>query len=286
MVKVKSFSRALAYKFLPCNDPGFMIIGAQRCGTSTLHYYLNHHPSLAGSIPKEVHYYDIWMNHGYTLEWYRSHFKALKKLWNRNVLFYESSPNYIYIETVAQMLAKSYPRLKMIVLVRNPVERAYSAWNMYANIFRQGALDKLRIPFTPGCENPIYKYLCDGRDQFPSFREAIDIELELIREGREDEPSILRRGLYIDQIDNYLKYFDRSQILIVGFRELTDQASLALNKIADFLGISPFKGTYDRIRNGRRYGRPLSEDDKKFLEEFYGDSNRKLFNFLGYKPNW
>ena len=93
-------------RFFPKQKPAFIIIGPQKSGTSSLHYYLNQHPDLAGSSPKEIHYFDKWINHGYHLDWYENHFKTLSF---RKKLFFESSSNYIYHESVAKYISECYP---------------------------------------------------------------------------------------------------------------------------------------------------------------------------------
>jgi hypothetical protein len=185
MGKIKDFRKYIERKLLKKHDPDFLIIGTQKSGTTSLFYLLDKHPKLAGSWPKELHYFSqatLTKN----LDWYRTHFTSLK----RDPLYFEASPNYINHEYVAKRLKDLYPAIKLIVILRNPVERAYSAWNMYYMHFRRGTLRG-------------FKNLTEGREDFPTFSETIAIEHDLIKK---DLPgvNILRKGLYYDQISMYL----------------------------------------------------------------------------------
>jgi hypothetical protein len=142
MGKIKDILKYAEGKLLPGHDPNFMIIGTQKSATTTLFYYLNSHPKLEGSWPKELHFFSKYMYHGKDIEWYRKHFTSLKK----NPLFFEASPNYVYYESVAQELKRNFPAIKLILILRNPINRAFSAWNMYQEHFVKGNLHKRLTP--------------------------------------------------------------------------------------------------------------------------------------------
>lgn len=270
--------------FLPNRKPDFIIIGAQKSGTTSLHHYLLQHPKLKGSKPKETHFFDKWINYDYRFKWYENHFKALSS----KKLFFESSPNYIYYENVAKRIHKSYPNIKLILILRNPVNRAYSAWNMYKDFFYNKKIDFSKRPGKfPNEENKIYKYLMKNRNEFPSFKETIEIELKLIKKKESDEPAILRRGIYVEQIKNYLKYFNKEKVFIMGFNDLVDNLNKVLYEIEEFLNLKlPFPNLNKTPKNKREYGETMQKEDKNFLNEFYEDYNKELFKFLGKKINW
>src|SRR5690554_1848270 len=81
---------------LPARAPDFIIIGAQKAGTSTLHHWLDQHPGFRGSTPKEIHYFDRWVHWGRDRAWYESHFDRLTPLYRRSFRNFESTPQYLY----------------------------------------------------------------------------------------------------------------------------------------------------------------------------------------------
>jgi hypothetical protein len=272
--------------FFRRHEPDFIIIGVQKSGTSSLHYYLNQHPNLVGSEPKEIHYFDRWINYGYSLKWYENHFKSFSK---REQLFFESSPNYIYYESVAKKIHEFYPNIKLILVLRNPIERAYSAWNMYKQMFEEGKDFESKKGKYPGTPNLIHKYLFKNRNSFPGLAETIKIERQLIEKNPQlDEPSVLRRGIYVEQIKKYYKYFGKDQLLILGFNELINNLDNTLHKIYQFLGVKkyPHLDIDTKPRNKRNYDTKMNQQDYKMLEDFYEAYNQQLFNLIGRKIDW
>lgn len=285
MGKLKDALKYIERTLLPGHNPDFMIIGTQKSATTTLFYYLNSHPKLAGSWPKELHYFSKYQYHGKDKEWYRKHFTSLKK----NPLFFEASPNYIYYENVAQDLQLHFPTIKLILILRNPIYRAFSAWNMYREHFIKGTLQKRLTPRYPGGENLMYKNLTEGRTGFPTFNESIKMECDLIDKGENSGINFLRKGLYHNQINTYLKYFSRDQLFILGMKDLTDDPKKSIQKILHFLNIYEPKGWEPpslKIKNKRNYYTKLNDADRELLKEFYTIPNQKLAELLGYQINW
>lgn len=273
-------------KFLSSsNYPNFIVIGAQKCGTSSLHYYLDQHHQLKGSTKKEIHYYDKLINYGYNDEWYKNNFT--KKIWN-NQLTFESTPRYIYVENIPNEIYKRKKDTKFIVLLRDPISRAFSAYNFYYHFFETKNFNPLLNPDNKF--SIVYDVLMKGRSQFPTFKEVIEIELDLIKSKGSIEPSILRRGLYYSQLKNWFSVFDKNQFLILSSKELNKNRLLTLNKIADFLKIDPFNDKSIDIssnKNVKSYnGREIDIEDKKFLEKFYEKHNEELFELIGEKIKW
>lgn len=268
------------------NLPNFIIVGAQKSGTTSLHYYLSQHPNLTASSPKEIHYFDRYVNFGYTLEWYKSHFFNKKGLSPQ--LYFEATPNYIYHGKIGKQLAELRPDIKLILLLREPVDRAYSAWNMYRDLFEKNQLNLIKKEIYPGRENSVYKYLYKNRESFPSFLEAVEIEQELIESNRDIEPSIIRRGFYAKQIQNYLKYLDRDQLLILGFKELVKHPVLAVNKVLSYLEVNSINVSQlnAKPKHRRSYIHKISKEERVYVEGFYREPNEALFDLLGYKPQW
>ncbi|MGM0407604.1 MAG: sulfotransferase family protein [Bacteroidota bacterium] len=278
-------TKFLGKYLLKSNKPNFLIIGAQKSGTTSLHYYLSQHPLLVGTRPKEIHYFDRWINFGYDINWYERHFNHM---FPKNKLFFETTPNYIYHESIAKQLALHYPNLKLILVLRNPIERAFSAWNMYHSFFisdKERFSRKSRIPHSP---NPVHLYYYKNRNVFPSFKEAIELELDVIIKNGFEEPAILRRGLYAKQIKKYYKHFSREQILIIGFKDLVNDTETTLNKIYTFLDVPKYPMAKLNIepRHARKHIASLSAEDQKFVENYFTEPNKELFQLIGEEIKW
>jgi len=275
---------------VPGNLPKFMIIGAQKAGTTSLHYYLSQHASLIGSRPKEVNFFSHDNNFEKGINWYRQAFVNIKSPLKKLTSF-EATPEYLYRKNVAERLYQFNPDLKVVILLRDPVKRAFSAWNMY-KYFGEREKGIPRQFYTNYCkdrDNNIYKELYGGAN-FPTFEEAIDSELEKLHSESElEEPSFLRRGIYLPQIEKYINLFGRDNVLILGFKDIVAKdKSEVLNEICNFVGL-PLKD-WSQVRddktNSRRYQEPISEKMIEKLQSFYQPHNEALFEFLGKKINW
>lgn len=279
---IKRFVGYVYRQMLPVNDPKFIIIGAQKSGTSSLHYYLRQHPQIVGSYPKEIHYFDRDIHTGKSIALYKQHFRGLSSR-----IHFEATPSYIYTPDTAARIHAQYPDIKLILVLRDPVKRAYSAWNHYRDNFDKGRY-KSRFKIRQRQDgNLLYEKFCQGRTVFPSFRECIEIELELIDKNQGFMPALLRRGLYLQQLENYWKYFNEDQIMIIGFKDFISDTTAVLERITDFIGADNYNwlNLDSEPRNLHAYQAPIAEEDKRFLEAYYAESNKKLFERIG-KLNW
>ena len=112
--------------------PDFLIIGTQRGGTTSLYHYLQAHPCLQATTTKEVHFFDRKYHKG--LMWYRGHFPTVwekacaQQVQKQAFVTGEASPSYLFHPHVYKRVAQALPQVKLIVLLRNPVDRAYSQY--------------------------------------------------------------------------------------------------------------------------------------------------------------
>lgn len=206
--------------------PDFLIIGTQKGGTTSLYLYLNEHPNIGGAVIKEIHFFD--KNYHLGLSWYRAQFPTpLRKLYTRdirkqNYIIGEASPNYIIHPHTPERVAKILPHVKLIALLRNPVERAYS---QYRHNVARG-----------------YEHL--------SFADAIEAEEERTRAEKEkvlsDEQynstvlshySYLARGVYVDQLKNWLNFFPEEQLLLLKSEELNSEPTEIFKQTLAFLNV-------------------------------------------------
>jgi len=250
------------------NLPHFLIIGVQKSGTTSMSYYLNQHPLLQRSIPKEIHYFDKKINKGYSLEWYKNHFIPI----GDSELFFEATPSYLPHYDVPKKIAEVLPNIKFIVILRNPVARVLSAYNM------------------------ILKNQYDAGDS--SFMELIQKErnklnrIEDFKKFQIRRPRLLRnllgRGLYATQLENWYQYFKKTQFLIIGFKDVVEHLEATLNRVYHFLEIKNVGFNSGDFRNHNKgdYKYLMNEKERTLLTEFYKKPNQKLIDLLGYQVNW
>jgi hypothetical protein len=266
--------------------PDFLIVGAQKSGTTSLFSYLNGRSGFVGSKPKEVHYFDREDNFVKGRRWYEKHF--IKEAQDPG-LFFEASPEYLCRDYVADRLKKYKPNLKIIIILREPISRAYSAWNMY----RQWSVEGV-IPW--GIANdqygrkqsPLYQVFFENG--CPSFSQYIDFEMNLISLADTDvEPSLIRRGLYKDQIERYVNNFGWDNVLVLGFNELKNDSEAVIRRCHEFLDVpyqAPDSVGEKEIKNKRKYPSKISPSDLETLQKFYEKPNQELFDYLGFHPDW
>jgi hypothetical protein len=267
---------------LPANDPGFFIIGAQKSGTTSLYFYLVQHPKICSGETKEIGFFHRDMYFGKTLEQYRKDFTGSK-----DCLYIDATVEYLAHPDVAKNIYDVYPNTKIIVVLRDPVKRAYSAWNHYRQHFESGRyINAIQKPPRRN-GNLLFSSFFENRKQFPSFRECLEIELDLIEKGEGFEPAIIRRGFYLSQLEEYWRYFDKDQIKIIGFKDFVSDVKGTLSDIEDFLGVEKhnWSNLVEEPRNKRMYQEPILEGDAAFLTKIYEEPNQKLFEAVG-SLNW
>ncbi|MDR9498549.1 MAG: sulfotransferase [Hydrogenovibrio sp.] len=280
---MKDFSRFPIVKdFFPKHEPAFIIAGAQKSGTSSLHYYLNQHAGLCGSDPKELHFFDRKKYQNQSLNYYLRAFKG-----KRRCLYFESTPNYMYLPFVAKDIKRTFPNIKLVIVLRDPVQRAFSAWNHYR--YKWEKADQTARGVQPKTQwDRIYDLFYKNRDAMPSFRECVEIELDLMQKTPEIyEPGLLRKGLYLDQLLHLWEFFPKNEVKVVGFKDLVNDPERTLNDILGFLGMSESSWAFlsKQKKNVRPYTNKMLDQDKRFLEEFYREPNQRLFDELG-NINW
>ena len=222
--------------------PDFIIIGAAKCGTTSLHKYLSIHPEVSVGNTKEVFFVDpkepeffaIDSIYEKGLDYYSKLFSSAGK----NQICGEASTIYtLYPQFphVASRISAAIPNVKLIYIMRNPVDRAYSFYVQLIQNY-QDATRKYVVSRTfEECIFPDKYPHRVNRDNFFAFFDA----------HLKDEPgTFLDGGKYHTQITQYLKYFDKSQMLFLLFDDFIDSPDLVLKEVCEFLAIdSSFKFT-------------------------------------------
>jgi hypothetical protein len=268
--------------------PRFLIIGTQKGGTVSLRKYLARHPNLVPARKKEIGYFDQDTLYRRGEGWYHGHFPLPHRLGRHGVTF-EATPEYLYYPEAAQRIFSYDPHLKLIVLLREPVERAFSAWNMFRSL-RQEQPDYLRR-MLPECDPMLRDSLSRmlSGDAFPTFDEAVREEIEGIRSGSAAlEPGYVRRGVYHQQLRRFLKCFAREQILILESDRLKQDLNKVLGEVFRFLNLPVTDETpadLPLLHRGR-YEHQISDDARALLREFYRSHNSDLYDLLGRDLGW
>lgn len=259
--------------------PSFLVIGAQRAGTTTLFDALRRHPDIVRPTPrepviagKEVRFFDknFWRD----VDWYRSFFQPsvrqrLGLLRGTELVAGESTPYYLFHPIVPERVAATIPDVRLIALLRNPIERAYSHYQLARR---------------------------NGREKL-SFAEAVAVEEKRLAgtEKKLRDPqarvwhhrahSYVARGLYADQLERWLAYFPREQLLVLRAEDLFAQPDRILTEVLAFLGLRPLPLAKARHRNRAVYA-PLDPEVRALLEERFAEPNRKLARLLGDEFTW
>jgi hypothetical protein len=276
--------KKIVYKFLPAHTPYFLILGAQKSGTTSLHFYLNQHPLLVGSRPKELEYFTVDSIYEKGEVWYTNQFKSHKSLLSKK-LYFESTPDYLYRSYVPERIYRFKKDLKFVIILREPVSRAYSAWNMHRDfLLKRKELPLLiRNSYMNGREHNSFKELYKS-SIFPDFETCIASEFEKIENSSVlEEPSFIRKGIYIEQVERYFKYFDPSKFLFLGMKELSRNKVATLNRILNFLELKEYDWNIELlpVQHKRSYDADLNPKTSTLLQEFYAPYNNKLFSKIG-----
>ncbi len=259
--------------------PDFMIIGTQKGGTTSLYNYLLEHPSIAPIYIKEPHFFDIYYNKG--ILWYRSHFPTtlqkyyVKYLQKRAFLTGEASPYYMPHPLAPARVARALPKVKLIMVLRNPIDRAYS---QYQHQVRQ-----------PGVEPLSFEEAIDREEERLASEEKKLLENKHFVSFNHRHYSYLTRGRYIDQIPMWMKFFPKEQILILKSEDLYSNPSATLKETFEFLNV-PNVTLKEQKEEYKQYNKAtytkMDPATKQRLVEYFKPSNARLYELLGRDFGW
>ncbi|GAA1877813.1 sulfotransferase domain-containing protein [Actinomadura bangladeshensis] len=255
--------------------PGFLIVGGQRCGTTSMYRTLSQHPALLKALwHKGVHYFDTGYGNGPA--WYRGHFplrSTAARVESRHgvkPLAFESSPYYGFHPLAGARIAADLPEVKLLMLVRDPVERAYSA---HSHEFGRGFETE---PFERAVE------LEEQRLEGEAERLAADPSAT---SHAYQHNAYLARGRYIEQIERLEKLVGRDRLLVVDSHEFFTEPETVYKGVLDFLGVPPL-GSPVFERHNARSRSPLPDALHARLEEYFRPYDERLAEWLGRTPSW
>lgn len=249
--------------------PEFLGIGAQRSGTTSLFTFLAEHPNVFPSFRKEVHFFDIHHDRGES--WYRSNFALARQL-RPGYTTGEATPNYLAHSEAPQRAFDLVPEAKLIALLRDPVDRAFSSWKLNQRM---------------GWET---------REFAQAVEEEIALGLEMDRPSTlpadisQAKPGTLRwsyvlKSRYAGHIERWVELFGSDQLLVVQSERLFQDPVPNLKIICDFLEIESSKlGQFPRVNTTP--SRQLDQGTRRLLTEFFADSNQRLETLTGMRFDW
>jgi hypothetical protein len=255
-------------------DPQFIVIGGQRCGTTTIFKSLSEHPQVVRPpVDKGTDYFTLNYTRG--IDWYHSRFptRAVSALRTRTVgppVAFEACTYYLFHPYAIERLARDYPDVKLVAMLRDPVQRAFSA---YKHEFAR------------------------GYDTEPDFRRALDREDERLagEDERLRDPSYesfahrhhayRRRGQFAEQLERVFKHYPREQVHVMESEAFFADPAGEYRTLIDFLGLQPWQPASFEQHNARP-SKPMPADARAFLEEHYREHDEALARMLGRQPFW
>jgi hypothetical protein len=249
--------------------PDYLIIGTQKGGTSSLYNYLCMHPDVASATMKEIHYFSHHMDKGEG--WYRGHFateaflSAATRVRGRRPLSGETSPDYLFNPYAAGRAFQLLPEARLLVLLRDPVDRAFSH---YRHRVRKGLEER-------------------------TFEAAIAEELELaaregnVREGAYYESgqyakrTYVTRGLYARQLQPWFAVYPRHRFLLLRSEDFFTDPRAAYTRVVEFLGLEPWQPKEMRKYNFFGERGTMPETPRRQLQQFFEPHNRELAELTG-----
>ena len=250
--------------------PSFIIVGAVRCGTTSLYYNICEHSSVLPASYDEIGFFDS--NYELGINWYKSMFPTkfkIKKIESKTGICItgEDTPFYFWDKKSIERIKKDIPKIKLIILLRNPIDRAYSNYHLGVRL---------------------------GSESL-SFEDSIKKEIELLEKNNDFESdgiekflrprSYIAKGLYYQQIKNWFDVFSKDQILILNTENLSVNPHQTLKQIFNFLNLPNEK--IQNIQN-RKVGnyQKMNENTREYLKKLFQPHNEKLFKILGREFEW
>lgn len=253
--------------------PDFLVIGANKCGTTTLYNYLVEHPSIESASKKEIHFFDNPSNFSKGLSWYRAQFpiKNLIPSKPKQNSTGEASPAYLFHPMVPQRVAKYLPDAKIIVMLRNPVDRAYSHYQMT----RRNGNEVLTFADAISKESDRVDWILKKMQQEDSFYDIAYVRY-----------SYLSRGIYVDQLQRWTELFDQKQILVLKSEDFFSNPQAVLERTINFLGLPQWQLERNKVSHVGGYREKMNPEIKRQLYDLFTPHNQRLYEFLGTSFNW
>ena len=255
--------------------PDFYIIGFAKCGTTSLFEYLISHPNIHPPKGKEIDFFDRLYSRG--INWYKVGFpftiqKFIEKVFFRKkFLTGEATPRYIEHPHAINRIKQTTPNAKFIILLRNPIDRAFSQHHMNVkndyeiNNFNDALKEEPRR-----ISNRIEKMTNDITYYSWNY----------------DLYAYLEHGLYVDKIKRWMEVFPKEQFLIIQSEEFLRNTSKTYNDVLEFLGLPNWEPKEFVLYKKRPYKEKISSNLRNELVNYFKPHNQRLYDFLGKSFDW
>lgn len=233
--------------------PDFVVIGASKCGTTYFYNSLLKHPLVEPAACKEPNYFELLFDEG--IEWYRHCFPKPRFKDGRKTVTGEATPSYLYNPLVPERMAEVIPQARLIALLRNPVDRTYSAY---------------------------YHRIRGGRET-RTFEETIESSLDGPRFGP------LSSAIYVDHLLHWSRFYSDEQMLVLKSEDFFERSPEILKRVLDFLDLPDWEPDASEVldkRNAGGYERKMDPAIRRRLTEFFEPHNRRLYDYLGVDFGW
>lgn len=252
--------------------PDFIIIGARKCGTTFLYSNLVRQRGFLPAQKKEVEFFDKFYGKG--PDWYRAHFPttvamgAAGLIRGRPAITGESSPLYLFHPRAPERVQAVVPGARLIVLLRNPVDRAYAHYKHQARRHIGAAT---------------FEEALEAEAIFERSQAAEELRLLMTRDDYVSIPrqvlSYLSGGVYVSQLQGWFARFRADRILVIQSEEMYRDTVPVLARVTDFLGGEP--QSVKIVRENRKRDFPdMAPATRERLEAYFEPHNRRLYRFL------
>ena len=254
--------------------PSFILVGAQRTGTTSLYRALMSHPAIrSANFHKGVNYFDV--NYHRSFAWYQGHF-PLSPRWRSNEpgstapVTFEASGYYMFHPCAPERMARHLPEVRILAMLRDPVERAFSAYkHEFARGFETEAFDRAIDLEDSRLEGEVERMEADASYQSVAHRHH----------------AYLRRGQYAEQLERLGRHFPAGQIHVIESESFFEDPEPTYAGVLDFLGLpAAAPARFDRW-NGRPSA-PMSESTRRRLRRHFRSHDLALAEILGREPAW
>jgi sulfotransferase family protein len=233
----------------------FILAGAQKSGTTALHYFLTKHPGITMGDQQEMHFFDDEQIFAGRVDYelLHKHFPSVPA----STIAGECTPIYMYWKPAIERIWKYNPKIKLLIILRNPIERAFAHWNMQRF--------KGREPLD---------FLDAVKEEKNRAKQAAPLQLRRY--------SYVDRGFYSAQLERAFKFFPRKQVKIIKFEKFRDRKDETLDIVFRFLGVEPVISLRDKDRNIVPYEREIRAEERKYVYEVFAEDIAKLEQLLGW----
>lgn len=243
------------------SGPDFIIAGASKSGTSSIYYYLSRHPQVLLSHKKELDFY--WQHFERGIDWYLAHFPTITD--RPDFLTGEATPNYLRFPQVAERIKDTSPQTKIIILLRNPVDRVIS-WHYHK--FNTG-LTKLNLATAITTEI----------DRLATISEA-----QITKTGFY-EPDNIMSSLYLYKLKPWIETLGREQFLIIKSEDFYLHPAIHMEQVFKFLNLPSYSLAHYPQVNAGSY-QDTDPELRKILVDYFAPYNQQLEKYLGMEFGW